>query len=137
MNPLEGFQPGMDREESFIVEDENTAFHVGSGTSRVLATPWMIAFMERNSHRLLAQHLPEGYSSVGVHVNVSHLAPTPVGNSIRVHAQITEINGSRITFNVQAWDEQEKIGDGTHQRYVIEEARFLKRVRSKRLEPPR
>jgi fluoroacetyl-CoA thioesterase len=132
MNPLEIFQPGMEREESFIVEEEHTAMHVGSGTSRVLATPWMIAYMERNSHRLLAKSLPEDYSSVGVQVNVRHLAPTPMGKSVRVHSQITEIDGLRITFTVQAWDEVEKIGDGTHQRYVIEEARFLKRVESKK-----
>jgi fluoroacetyl-CoA thioesterase len=132
MNPLEIFQPGMKREESFIVEEEHTAMHVGSGTSRVLATPWMIAYMERNSHRLLAKSLPEDYSSVGVQVNVRHLAPTPMGKSVRVHSQITEIDGLRITFTVQAWDEVEKIGDGTHQRYVIEEARFLKRVESKK-----
>jgi fluoroacetyl-CoA thioesterase len=132
MNLLEIFQPGMDREESFIIEEEHTAIQVGSGTSRVLATPWMIAYMERNSHRLLAQSLPDGYSSVGVQVNVRHLAPTPVGKSVRVHSQITEIDGLRVTFTVQAWDEVEKIGDGTHQRYVIEEARFLKRVESKK-----
>ncbi len=132
MHPLEVFQPGMNREENFIIAEEHTAIQVGSGTSRVLATPWMIAYMERNSHRLLAQHLPEGYSSVGVQVNVRHLAPTPVGNSVRVHTQITEIDGLRITFAVQAWDEGEKIGDGIHQRYVIEEARFLKRAESKR-----
>lgn len=132
MNPLEIFQPGMDREESFLIEEEHTAMHVGSGTSRVLATPWMIAYMERNSHRLLAKSLPDGYSSVGVQVNVRHLAPTPVGKSVRVHSQITEIDGLRITFTVQAWDEVEKIGDGTHQRYVIEVARFLKRVESKK-----
>jgi fluoroacetyl-CoA thioesterase len=92
----------------------------------------MIAYMERNSHRLLAKSLPEDYSSVGVQVNVRHLAPTPMGKSVRVHSQITEIDGLRITFTVQAWDEVEKIGDGTHQRYVIEEARFLKRVESKK-----
>ena len=124
--------PGMQREEVFTIEEQNTAIHVGSGSSRVLATPWMIAFMERASHHLLVEHLPEGYTSVGVHVDVRHLAPTPVGYSIRVRSDIQEVNGQHVTFAVSAWDNQEQVGTGLHQRYVIDEARFLKRVEAKR-----
>lgn len=126
------FRPGMRNEKTYSTEDEHTAIHVGSGASRVLATPWMIAFMERVSHQLLAEHLPEGYSSVGVLVNVRHLAPTPVGDKVRITTEITAVDGSHITFNVQAWDSSEQVGSGQHERVVIDETRFLRRVSAKR-----
>lgn len=132
MDTTQYFQPGMSNEKNYLIEDEHTAIHVGSGASRVLATPWMIAFMERVSHQLLAEYLPEGYSSVGVLVNVRHLAPTPVGETVRIKTEITAIDGSRITFNVQAWDKSEQVGSGQHERVVIEEVRFLRRVSAKR-----
>jgi fluoroacetyl-CoA thioesterase len=122
---------GMQREETFTVEDSHSAMHVGSGASRVLATPWMIAFMERNAHRLLAEKLPDGYSSVGVLVNVRHLAPTPVGSRLRVMARVIGIDGLKVTFNVEAWDQQEQVGEGMHERFVIETQRFLQRVETK------
>ena len=71
-------QSGMGREELFTVQDEHSAAHVGSGSARVLATPWLIAFMERTARDLLADVLPEGYTSVGIHVDVRHLAPSPI-----------------------------------------------------------
>jgi predicted thioesterase len=91
----------------------------------------MIAFMERAARDLLAEHLPDGFSSVGVLVNVRHLAPSPVGSTIRTLAEIQALEGLTVTFNVQAWDEREKVGEGQHQRVVIDEARFLKRVAAK------
>jgi fluoroacetyl-CoA thioesterase len=124
-------QPGMTREDRFPITMENSAIHLGSGSSRVLATPWMIAFMERVSHRLLTCCLPEGYSSVGTHLHVRHLAPTPVGSTIRVRAEVLAIDGNRVYFAIDAWDEVEKIGEGKHERMVIDEARFLRRVQKK------
>ena len=70
--------PGTAREETFLVEEQHTAYHIGSGDEKVLGTPWMISFMERVSNRLVAQHLPEDQMSVGVHVDVRHLAATPM-----------------------------------------------------------
>jgi fluoroacetyl-CoA thioesterase len=122
---------GLTREETFTVEEQHAAAHVGSGGSRVLATPWMIAFMERVSYRLLAEHLGEGESSVGVLVNIRHLAPTPVGASVRVKAEVERLENSQVTFTVDAWDQAEKIGAGSHQRAVIDEDRFLRRVAAK------
>jgi predicted thioesterase len=124
-------KPGMSLETTFQVEAQHSAAHIGSGSLRVLATPVMIAFMESTSHRLLAQRLPAGYSSVGMLVNVRHLAPTPLGSSVRVLSEVLEVDGLRVTFSVQAWDQSEQIGDGQHQRMVIEEARFLRRVEAK------
>jgi len=131
MEIIELVHPGMTREDSFPITPENSAIHLGSGSSRVLATPWMIAFMERVSHRLLTCCLPEGYSSVGTHLDVRHLAPTPVGATIRVKAEVLSVDGNRIYFNIEAWDNLEKIGEGTHERVVIDEARFLRRVEKK------
>ena len=131
MELSELIHPGMTREDNFIITMENSAIHLGSGSSRVLATPWMIAFMERVSHRLLTCCLPEGYSSVGTHLDVRHLAPTPIGTTIRVRAEVLSLDGNRVYFSIEAWDNFEKIGEGTHERVVIEEARFLRRVENK------
>ncbi len=125
------FQPGMVYEENFTVEERQLAPHVGSGALRVLATPWLIARMEAASHRLLANHLPEGYSSVGIHVDMRHLAPTPLGDTVRVQTEILSIDGWTVAFQVRAWDSQEQIGECKHERFVIDVARFLKRVEAK------
>jgi predicted thioesterase len=124
------FQPGMSGEDTFVVEQQHLALHVGSGSAGVLATPWLIAYLERVAHRLLAERLPTGYSSVGVWLDVRHLAPTPLGSQ-GARAELVEIEGLRVTFTVQAWDETELIGEGKHQRVVIDEARFLRRVGAK------
>jgi len=132
MEVSELIQPGMTREDSFPITQENSAIHIGSGSSRVLATPWMIAFMERVSHRLLTCCLPEGYSSVGTHLDVRHLAPTPVGATIRVRVEVLSVEENRVHFSLEAWDDLEKIGEGRHERVVIDEARFLRRVEKKK-----
>lgn len=124
--------PGTSYERSFPVAEENTALTVGSGGSRVLATPWMIAFMERVCHQMLVERLPKGWSSVGYAVDVRHLSPTPVGAEVRIRAELLEVDGLRVLFSVEAWDAQEKVGEGEHRRMVIEEGRFLRRVNEKR-----
>lgn len=123
---------GMKREDTFQVREDNAAIHVGSGSSPVLATPWMIAFMERVSHRLLAEHLSSGETSVGVYLEVKHLAPTPVGATVRVRTEVIEVVGNQVTFKVQAEDHVEKVGEGIHRRAVIDEERFLRRVKAKK-----
>jgi predicted thioesterase len=125
------FHPGMTREDTFEITLENSAIHLGSGSSRVLATPWMIAFMERVSHRLLTCCLPEGYSSVGTHLDVRHLAPTPVGATIRIRVEVLSVDGNKVYFAVEAWDNLEKVGEGKHERVIIDEARFWRRVEKK------
>jgi predicted thioesterase len=124
-------QPGMFLETNLVVESQHTAAHVGSGSLRVLATPIMIGLMESNSHRLLAQYLPEGSSSVGALVEVRHLAPTPLGGRVWVRSEVLEVDGLRVVFAVKAWDEQETVGEGRHTRVVIDTARFIRRVEKK------
>jgi fluoroacetyl-CoA thioesterase len=91
----------------------------------------LIAQMEGASHRLLAKHLPEGYSSVGIYVDMRHLAPTPLGDTVRVQTEVLSVDGWTVAFSVRAWDSTEQIGECKHERFVIDEARFLKRVRAK------
>jgi predicted thioesterase len=126
------FQPGEEREETFVVQETHTAYHIGSGDSRVLSTPAMISFMEQVSHRYLAEKLPENKLSVGIHVDVRHLAPTPVGATVWVRAELLAVEKNRFRFEVTARDQEEKIGAGTHQRAVIDSDWFQDQVSSKR-----
>ena len=123
--------PGMTREETFIVEEQHTAYHIGSGDEKVLGTPWMISFMERVSNRLIAEHLPAGQMSVGVHVDVRHLAATPLKATVRIRAKVLEVVKNRVKLSIEAWDSRDKIGEGTHLRAVVEKDRFMQRVMSK------
>ena len=123
--------PGMAREETFLVEEQHTAYHIGSGDEKVLGTPWMISFMERVSNRLVAAQLPEGQISVGVHVDVRHLAATPINVEIRVRAEVLEVIKNRVKLSIEAWDSKDKIGEGTHLRVVVDKERFMSNVLAK------
>lgn len=121
-------QPGLTRMDTYLVEEEHTAKHVGSGSSRVLATPWMILFMERTCHRCLAERLPNGYSSVGTAVDIRHLAPARVGSTVEVRGEVLSVDGLRVFFSVEVRQGQTIIGNGKHERFIIDEQRFLKRL---------
>ncbi len=131
MELIEHIHPGLSREETFLVEGQHTAYHIGSGDERVLATPALISFMERVSNRLIADQLPGDQMSVGIHVDVRHLAATPVNATIRVRAVVLELIKNRVKLTVEAWDDSEKIGEGNHTRAVVEKARFVERVMAK------
>lgn len=128
MEPTDKLKAGMNRQQEFTVVDEHTAYHVGSGTVRVLATPMMIAYIEITALELMAEHLPEGYASVGTHVNVRHLAPSKLGATVRVSVTIEEVDESKVSFSTEVWDGETQVGVGTHQRFVIDTERFLKRL---------
>lgn len=129
MQPMnQSITPGISHEMTFEVTPEYSAAHIGSGTAQVLSTPCMILFMERTAQRLLAQHLPEGYTSVGTLVNVRHLAATPVGETVRVRAEVLAVDGRRVTLAVDARDSRQQIGAGQHERFIVNEARFLQKV---------
>ena len=119
---------GQSLELEFEVRPEHSAAHIGSGSVQVLSTPSMIAFMEITSLKLMDAHLPEGHSSVGARVDVRHLAPSPVGAKVRVRAEITAVDGRKVELSVNAWEGEEHIGTGTHQRTVIDVERFLGRL---------
>ena len=123
--------PGLANEMQFIVEREHTAQHLGSGGVLVLATPMMIMWMERTSRGVVEPLLPEGQLTVGSHVDVRHLAPTPVGMKVKLRSELLAVDGRKLTFRVEARDEREKIGEGVHERFIVDVERFGRRVKEK------
>ncbi|MPN08633.1 hypothetical protein SDC9_155918 [bioreactor metagenome] len=125
-------KPGLKKEKSEQVTANHTAVKYGSGGVEVYATPAMIGLMEGASLAAVDPHLPPGMATVGTAIQVSHLAATPVGMTVRATAELLEIAGKKLTFRVEAFDEKEKIGEGTHQRYIIELQKFQQRAESKK-----
>nr|BBH91136.1 thioesterase [Thermosporothrix sp. COM3] len=119
--------PGLRGEATTTVVYENTAEAVGAGGVAVFATPMMIALMENASWRAVAEALDEGYVTVGTLVQVRHLASTPIGQQVRAVATLSEIDGRRLVFRVEAYDEQQKIGEGIHERFIVNLERFMKK----------
>ena len=118
-----------------VVTDAVTAEAAGSGGMRVFGTPFMIAMMENAAFRLMQRELPEGRSSVGTKVDIIHSAPTPLGMTVTVRAEVTAVsaNGKMVDFKVTAADEAGPIGEGTHQRAVIDTERFLAKCEAKKV----
>ena len=113
------------------VTDELTAAHIGSGLVRVFATPMMIALMESTCAESVAAHLEAGQGTVGTHVNVSHCAATPVGMNVHCESELIEIDRRRLLFKVAAYDERGLIGEGQHERFIIDSAKFQAKVDGK------
>lgn len=122
---------GMVEEAALKVDNQMTADHIGSGSMQVFATPAMAAFVEQVCRRMADERLPAGQSTVGIRVDIRHLAPTPLGGQVRLRAEVTQFDGRQIVFQVRLWDEIEPIGEADHVRAIIDETRFLKRVESK------
>lgn len=116
--------PGMTMTTTYTVEEKHTAYHIGSGSVRVLGTPVMIAFMEINAMELLQEHLDKAHSTVGTRVDIRHLAPSKIGAQIRVTAEVTEVDGPKVTLKVDAHDGKTLIGTGQHWRYIIDIEEF-------------
>ncbi len=126
-----GLQPGLEGEASLTVADEHTAPRVGSGRVRVLATPVMINLIEAAALAAIEHLLPQGYQSLGTHLDVRHIAATPVGMEVVAVARVSKVEGRTVSFTVEARDEKELIGDGTHERVVVNVAKFDARVQKK------
>lgn len=101
-----------------------TAAAVGSGTLNVYATPAMIALIEETAWKSVAPYLEEGQSTVGTRLDVSHVAPTPLGMTVRCETELTEVDGRRLVFAVNVYDEAGVIGKGTHERFIIMSEKF-------------
>lgn len=129
--PFPGIEPGLCGEVRLKVEPAHTAKHLGSGQVEVLATPEMVRLMERAGVAAVDPLLPEGYRTVGAALHIRHLAPTPVGMEVVARAEVITVDGRHITLHVEAFDEVEKIGEGTHERFIIDVARFRARVEAK------
>jgi fluoroacetyl-CoA thioesterase len=123
--------PGLTGTTEIVVGPEHTAPFVGSGRIAVLATPVMINLIEAAALAAVEHLLPPGHQSLGTHLDVSHVAATPVGLRVTASAEVIGVEGRTITFRVEARDEIEPIGSGTHQRVVVSVARFDERVQRK------
>ena len=123
--------PGLSAELKHTVSALDTASHWGSGGLPVFSTPALVGLMESAAVIALRDHLPPGQSSVGGHIDVHHLAATPVGVEVRARAELMAIDGRKMVFKVQAWDEHELIGEADHDRFLIDETRFMAKVAAK------
>lgn len=123
---------GMKAEKTEPVTNNNTATKYGSGGVEVYATPAMVGLIEGTCLAAVDPHLPEGMATVGTDLKVKHLAATPVGMMVRATAELTGIAGKRLTFAVKAFDDKELIGEGTHERYIIDLNKFLQKTEAKK-----
>ena len=122
---------GLTGDVEMTVTEDDTAERWGSGLVPVLGTPSLVALMESAAVRALEGHLAPGQTSVGGRMDVRHLAPTPVGLHVRARAELLEIEGRRLVFHVEAWDEVERIGEATHERFIIDQAAFIAKAEAK------
>lgn len=121
-------------EVEITVTDEITAKSMRSGSLPVLATPFMVALMEQAASELCDKYIEEGLSTVGTALNIQHLAPTPVGAKVRAVATVTEYDGRKICFDVEAYDEAGLIGKGTHERFTIKIDKFMQKTAQRKAE---
>jgi fluoroacetyl-CoA thioesterase len=124
-------EAGLKGATEIIVGTHDTAPHVGSGRIKVLATPVMVNLMEAAALNAVEGLLPEGHQTVGIRLDISHTAATPVGMKVRAQAELVKVDGRRLTFRVSAEDEKEMIGEGVHERIIVNVERFDKRAQDK------
>lgn len=117
--------------KEYVVTKELTAAAVGSGLLEVYGTPYMIALMEETCHTSVGEFLEDGQGTVGISLNVKHNAATPVGMKVWCESELVEVDGKRLVFKVQTFDEAGPIGEGEHQRFIIDNERFLEKTNSK------
>jgi len=124
--------PGLTGELEMRVTEADTASRWGSGLVPVFSTPALVGLMEGAAVQALRGGLAPGQTTVGGHIDVRHLAATPVGVGVHARARLTEVDGRKLTFHIEAWDDLEPIGEAVHERMVIDEARFVARAQAKR-----
>lgn len=118
-------------EASWLVEERHLASAVGSGAAAVFSTPMLVALCEEAARQLVDPTLPPGQQTVGTWVNIRHLAATPPGMRVTARARLVETDRRRLRFEVEAWDEVEKVGEGEHERFIIDTDRFEARLAEK------
>ena len=119
---------GLKYQSRVVVAEGNTAQALGSGDMAVFATPAMIALMENAAMNAVAGALPEGSTTVGKMMKSSHIKASKVGAEITAEAELVAVDGRRLTFTVKAWDEQGTIGEGEHERFIVDRERFLSKL---------
>jgi len=124
-------KPGLFAEFTHTVTEPDTAAHWGSGGIDVYSTPAMVGLMESTAYLAVNAHLPPGETTVGGEIRLRHLKATPLGMQVRARAELTAVDGRKLFFEIQAWDEVELIGEAEHVRFVIDQEKFMSKVRSK------
>lgn len=119
---------GMKNIKGLTVSENDTAKKFASGTLEVFATPAMAALMEDTAKSMVDPYLPDGYTTVGIELNIKHIKATPVGMKVRCETELIKIEDKRLQFKADVWDEKGKIGEGFHTRYIVNEERFLSRL---------
>lgn len=128
---MDELTPGLTGTVEAIVTEADTAARLGSGLVPVLGTPALVGLMEGAAVQSLAGYLPPGRTSVGGRIDVRHLAPTPVGMRVRARAELSKVEGRRLVFHVEAWDEIERIGEAAHERFIVDVERFVASAQAK------
>ena len=128
---LSKLKPGLQGHAELIVGEQHTAPRIGSGRVHVLATPVMVNLMEAAALDAVENLIPAGHQSLGTRLDVRHIAATPVGMRVRATARLVAVDGRTLEFRVEAHDEKDLIGDGTHTRLVVNVERFDRRVQAK------
>ncbi len=121
---MNGLKPGMKHELTVEVTPDMAASKFVEGTPNVFATAAMVALIEQTCKDMTQPYLKNGQTTVGVHINASHIAPTPIGMKVTAKAELMEVDGRRLEFRVEVFDEVEKISDAEHTRFVIDISRF-------------
>ncbi len=124
-------QEGIKRTESVKVVPENTAKMVGSGLAEVFATPAMLGLMEKTAALSVQEFLEEGQSTVGIKVDISHVAATPVGMTVTCESELISVEGRKLTFRLKCYDEKEEVGSGTHERFIVYADKFQAKADAK------
>lgn len=127
MRPLDHLKVGLSAETDFVVTREMTIGHFIAGMPLVYATPAMVLHMEMAAGSAIASVLPDGFVSVGMAISVRHLAATAIGRKVRATAQVTAMDEKSVFFRIEAWNEERRIGDGTHRRGIVNLREFEKR----------
>lgn len=122
---------GLKHEEEEIVTIEKTAGHIGSGAVSVYATPMMILLMEKTAASLVSKHLAPGQNTVGTKVDISHLSATPAGAKVRCECELVEVDRRRLVFFLKVFDEWGLIGEGKHERFIIDTEKFIEKTAQK------
>lgn len=121
-------EKGLTYTSTLVVSDEHVAAVMGSGDLHVFATPAMVALMENAAMLAVAEHLPEGSTTVGAMINTSHIKPSPIGDTIQTTALLTEVEGRKLTFSIKAEDSKGVIGEAVHVRYIVDREKFMSKL---------
>lgn len=124
-------RPGLIGEKQEKVTENNTAIKYGSGDVPVYATPALVGLIEGAAINAVDKFLPEGTCTVGINVNLKHTAATPVGMLVTARAELIEVDGRRLVFKVEGYDEKEKVGEGTHERFIVQIDKFMQKNQAK------